>query len=88
MKTALCFRRLRERTILGVRPSSTSSMIAKLRATVVRQASAAGDCIQNALQRPVNKWQCEDADTFECAAGYAFGTAKAHAFVGGNRQLS
>ena len=37
------------------------------------------------LQRPVNKWQYEDANTFECAAEYTFGIAKAHAFVDGNK---
>ena len=42
--------------------------------------------LQNALQRPVNNWQHEDADTFECAAAYAFGITKAHAFVDGNKR--
>ena len=37
--------------------------------------------LKNALQRPVNNWQHEDADTFECAAESAFGITKAHAFV-------
>ena len=44
--------------------------------------------LQNALQRPVNKWQYEDADTFECAAAYAFEIAKAHAFVDGNKRTA
>jgi death-on-curing protein len=36
----------------------------------------------------VNKWQYENADTFECAAAYAFGIAKAHAFVDGNKRTA
>lgn len=44
--------------------------------------------LQNALQRPVNKWQYEQADLFECAAGYAFGIAKAHAFIDGNKRTA
>ena len=44
--------------------------------------------LQNAMQRPVNKWQYEDADTFECAAAYAYGIAKAHAFVDGNKRTA
>ena len=30
----------------------------------------------------------ENTDTFECAAAYAFGIAKAHAFVGGNKRTA
>ena len=44
--------------------------------------------LQNALQRPVNKWQYEDADTFDCAAAYAFDIAKANAFVDGNKRTA
>ena len=44
--------------------------------------------LQNTLQQLVNKWQYEDADTFECAAAYAFGIAKAHAFVDGNKRTA
>ena len=47
-----------------------------------------GGLLQNAMQRPVNKWQYDDADTFECAAAYAFGIAKAHAFVDGNKRTA
>jgi death on curing protein len=47
-----------------------------------------GGLLEGALQRPVNKWQYEDADTFECAAAYAFGIAKAHAFVDGNKRTA
>ena len=43
---------------------------------------------QNALQRPVNEWQYEGADIFEYEAAYAFGIAKEHAFVDGNKRTA
>ena len=59
---------------------------------IARHGGASGlrddGLLQNALQRPVNKWQYESADTFECAAAYAFGIAKAHAFVDGNKRTA
>ena len=59
---------------------------------IARHGGASGlrdeGLLQNALQRPVNKWQYENADTFECAAAYAFGIAKAHAFVDGNKRTA
>ena len=41
-----------------------------------------------ALDRPVNKWHYEQADLAELAAGYAFGIAKNHAFVDGNKRAA
>ena len=59
---------------------------------IARHGGASGlrdeGLLQNALQRAVNKWQYENADTFECAAAYAFGIAKAHAFVDGNKRTA
>ena len=59
---------------------------------IARHGGASGlrddGLLQNALQRPVNKWQYESADTFECAAAYAFGIAKSHAFVDGNKRTA
>ena len=59
---------------------------------IARHGGASGlrdeGLLQNALQRPVNKWQYENADTFGCAAAYAFGVAKAHAFVDGNKRTA
>jgi len=59
---------------------------------IARHGGASGlrdeGLLQNALQRPVNKWQYENADTFGCAAAYAFGIAKAHAFVDGNKRTA
>ena len=58
----------------------------------VRHGGASGlrdeGLLQGALQRPINKWQYEDSDTFGCAAAYAFGVAKAHAFVDGNKRTA
>ena len=59
---------------------------------IARHGGASGlrdeGLLQNALQRPINRWQYEGADTFECAATYAFGIAKAHAFVDGNKRTA
>ena len=59
---------------------------------IARHGVASGLCdaglLQNTLQLPVNKWQHEYADTFECAAAYAFGISKAHAFVDGNKRTA
>ena len=59
---------------------------------IARHGGASGlrdeGLLQNALQRPVNKWQYENTDTYECAAAYAFGIAKAHAFVDGNKRTA
>jgi death-on-curing protein len=59
---------------------------------IARHGGAAGlrdqGLLQNALQRPVNKWQYESTDTFGCAAAYAFVIAKAYAFVDGNKRTA
>ena len=59
---------------------------------IARHGGASGlrddGLLQKALQRPVNKWQYESANTFECAAAYAFDIAKAHAFVDGNKRTA
>lgn len=59
---------------------------------IARHGGASGlrdeGLLLNALQRPVNKLQYEEADIFECAAAYAFGIAKAHAFVDGNKRTA
>ena len=36
----------------------------------------------------MNRWQSENSDTFACAVAYAFGIAKANAFVDGNRRTA
>ena len=59
---------------------------------IARHGGAAGirdgELIDGALQRPVNKWQYERADIFACAAAYASGIAKAHAFIDGNKRTA
>jgi len=59
---------------------------------IARHGGAAGTrdgaLIDGALQRPLSKWQSERADMFSCAAAYAFGLAKAHAFVDGNKRTA
>ena len=59
---------------------------------IARHGGASGlrdaGLLQGALQRPINKWQYENTDTFGCAAAYAFGIAKAHAFVDGNKRTA
>ena len=44
--------------------------------------------LRSALERPVNKWHYEQADLPELAAAYAFGFAKNHAFVDGNKRIA
>lgn len=44
--------------------------------------------LRSALERPINKWQYEQASLPELAAAYAFGLAKNHAFVDGNKRIA
>lgn len=44
--------------------------------------------LRSALERPVNKWRYEQAALPELAAAYAFGPAKNHAFVDGNKRIA
>jgi death-on-curing protein len=44
--------------------------------------------LRSALDRPINKWQYEKAELAELAAAYAYGLAKNHAFVDGNKRIS
>lgn len=44
--------------------------------------------LRSALERPVNKWTYEQAPLAELAAAYAFGLAKNHAFVDGNKRIA
>jgi death on curing protein len=44
--------------------------------------------LRSALERPVNKWRYEQAALPELAAAYAFGLAKNHAFVDGNKRIA
>jgi death on curing protein len=57
-----------------------------------RYGGAAGlrdeGALRSALERPVNKWRYESADLPELAAACAFGLAKNHAFVDGNKRIA
>lgn len=44
--------------------------------------------LRSALERPVNKWHYEQAGIVDLAAAYAFGLAKNHAFVDGNKRIA
>ena len=44
--------------------------------------------LRSALERPVNKWQYEQAELPLLAAAYGFGLAKNHAFVDGNKRIA
>lgn len=44
--------------------------------------------LRSALERPINKWRYEQAELAEIAAAYAYGLAKNHAFVDGNKRIA
>jgi len=44
--------------------------------------------LRSAIERPINKWHYEQANLAELAAAYAFGLAKNHAFVDGNKRIA
>jgi death-on-curing protein len=44
--------------------------------------------LRSALERPINKWRYEQSAMPELAAAYAFGLAKNHAFVDGNKRIA
>jgi death on curing protein len=44
--------------------------------------------LRSALERPINKWRYEQAPLAELASAYAFGLAKNHAFIDGNKRIA
>jgi death on curing protein len=44
--------------------------------------------LESALGRPQNKWAYEGADLAACAAAFAFGIARNHPFVDGNKRAA
>jgi death-on-curing protein len=44
--------------------------------------------LRSALERPANKWHYEQAELPVLAAAYAFGLAKNHPFVDGNKRIA
>jgi death-on-curing protein len=43
--------------------------------------------LRSAFERPINKWRDEQAPMDALAAAYAFGLARNHAFVDGNKRI-
>ena len=44
--------------------------------------------LRSELERPTNKWRYEQSEMAELAAAYAFGLARSHAFVDGNKRIA
>jgi death on curing protein len=44
--------------------------------------------LRSVLERPVNKWAYEQSPLAELAAAYAFGLAKNHPFIDGNKRIA
>ena len=44
--------------------------------------------LESALERPVNQWHYGQTDLAALAAAYAFGIARNHAFVDGNKRIA
>src|SRR5436309_13313225 len=44
--------------------------------------------LESALDRPKNRWSYEQAELAELAAAYAFGLARNHPFIDGNKRTS
>jgi death on curing protein len=44
--------------------------------------------LRSVPERPVNKWRYEQSGLAELAAAYAFGLAKNHVFVDGNKRIA
>jgi death-on-curing protein len=44
--------------------------------------------LESALGRPTNRWHYENADMAQLAAAYAFGIARNHPFVDGNKRTA
>lgn len=47
-----------------------------------------GGMLESPLDRPKNRWSYEQADLAELAAAYAFGIARNHPFVDGNKRTA
>ncbi len=44
--------------------------------------------LESALGRPVNQWHCGEGDPAALAAAYAFGVARNHPFIDGNKRTA
>ncbi len=63
-------------------------MTSNLRSTAARAVCATTACSKSALDRPKNRWSYEQAELTELAAAHAFGIARNHPFVDGNKRMS
>ena len=46
------------------------------------------NALESALARPINRWRYEEGDLASLAAAYAFGLARNHAFIDGNKRIA
>jgi death-on-curing protein len=46
------------------------------------------NALESALSRPVDRWRDEDGDLASLGAAYAFGLARNHAFVDGDKRIA
>jgi len=44
--------------------------------------------LESAINRPVNRWHYGEADLARLASAYAFGLARNHAFLDGNKRIA
>jgi death on curing protein len=44
--------------------------------------------LESALGRPINRWHYDSTDLAGLAAAYAFGLARNHAFIDGNKRIA
>jgi death-on-curing protein len=44
--------------------------------------------LESAVNRPMHRWHYEEADLADLAAAYAFGLARNHAFIDGNKRIA
>lgn len=64
-----------------------------LHANLIRDFGGSGGTrdpglIESALARPLRKWEYEGADLPSLAAAYAYGLAKNHGYVDGNKRIA
>ena len=46
------------------------------------------NALESAITRPINRWRYEAADLAALSAAYAFGLARNHAFIDGNKRIA
>lgn len=88
MKTATCFRRLHDKVGLG----AVAGLYVVHDRQIARHGSAFGTrdpaLLESAIALLKNQASDGNPDAYAFAAAYAFGIAKAHAFVDGNKRTA